>query len=180
VLVEVTEGYDIVECHFSRRINIAEVKHETVSIFECQLQHSSHPVDLMLHVFQEHGEVFDKADLVLIERQPPTGLVHIESLVYMRYRSKALLVSPNSVHKHFGMSADYEERKRQVDEMAGPYIANDYTRGLWRTHDMSDAFVFVLYHCQVQQALRRKYNPSREPTEQSVIPTPFARFVCGR
>src|SRR3990167_920619 len=85
---------------------------------DCQFFHTKTPADWLSHVFYNHYKLFDCADHVLIEKQPPDGLVMIEQLMFLILREKAELIYPRSVHAYFGMTnissdrdTNYEKRK---------------------------------------------------------------------
>jgi hypothetical protein len=48
-------------------------------------------------------DFFEMADFILIERQPPMGLTAVEQLIFSRWRDKAILVHPRSMHKYFNI-----------------------------------------------------------------------------
>jgi hypothetical protein len=52
------------------------------------------------------------------------GLKDIEQLLFKAFRSKAILVSPNSMHAHFGLpSGDYDLRKDLVTSIGKTYLS---------------------------------------------------------
>ena len=158
VLVETDEHLKIIDVPTIRRINIAHCTHDRVPLCDCTLHHSNHVVDKISHVFQEYSDIFEKADVIVVERQPPCGMTHIESLLLFKFREKTVLVSPNSVHKYFQMSSDYDERKKQVVSMGRKFtIEAGNHRGetidpcrliryRHRLHDIFDALLIVRYH----------------------------------
>ena len=158
VLVETDDDRTILDVPVIRRIDIAQCSHDRVALCDCKLHHSNHVVDKIAHVFQEYADMFEKADSIIVERQPPCGMTHIESLLLFKFREKTVLISPNSVHKHFKMSHDYDERKKQVVSMGwaftmetgerrgetiNPSLLIRYRR---RLHDIFDALLIVRYH----------------------------------
>ena len=54
----------------------------------CPLNHTNHMVDRVDHFIQEHRTILDKADVVLVEKQPITGLISVEQLIFDRLRGK--------------------------------------------------------------------------------------------
>jgi hypothetical protein len=115
---------------------------------DCPLPHTKETVDRLAHFFVLYGHHFDAAKYVLIERQPPGGLQQIQDAFFRRYRAKAHLVSPNSVHKHFSMPRkDYEGRKRVAVEIARG-VPGVCLSGHEREHDIADAVLLVLFWMQ--------------------------------
>ena len=111
--------------------------------------HSSDAVDRVQHFLQEFRKLFERASVILIERQPLGGLVHIEQLLYREYRSKTILCSPVKIHRHFHLPrGDYEGRKKKSIRVADPYV-NHFP--VWspssdiRKHDVADAVCITLW-----------------------------------
>jgi Holliday junction resolvasome RuvABC endonuclease subunit len=102
----------------------------------------------MVHAFvTEYSHVFCDADKILIERQPPGGFSSIEVLLHYIFRHKAILISPLSMHKHFGIGhLTYEQRKERTELIASKYINNfqNYDQ-LSRKHDIADALCMILF-----------------------------------
>jgi hypothetical protein len=130
-----------------RKIDISQYTHNTVCKENCTLQHTNHVSDMIIHMIQEHGDIFDTSEHVFIERQPPTGMTAIESLFFYIFRNKCTIVSPNSMHKYFGMTGcTYEERKARTVEIATKYLKdNENFLKLFRKHDVADALCLLLY-----------------------------------
>lgn len=111
----------------------------------CTLPHSSHVVHKVAHIFQIYSRFFETADKIFIEKQPMLvgSMLHVEALLYDRLQERAELVSPQVLHRHFGLKQGaYDERKTMVDDIAGPYLAHlpGYQQ-LERKHDVGDAFL---------------------------------------
>jgi len=106
--------------------------------------------------------------VILIERQPIGGLVHVEQLLYQAFRNKAILCSPNTIHRHFHMAyKDYDKRKEQSVELARPYL--EYLP-FWeecqdRRHDVSDALLMLLWWVKMRQ-LEHEQKILKEQREQ--------------
>ena len=101
-------------------------------------------IDLIPLFVEDHQELFDSADKILIERQPPGGFTNIEILLHYMFRDKVVLVSPVSMHTHFGMRhLDYEERKERTVSMTEKYLKDDIPYE--RKHDIADAFCMIVY-----------------------------------
>lgn len=126
-------------------IDLTNLPHRKVCRIECTIPHTSEVADLMAHFIQEYGDLLDQADKILVERQPPTGLTQIETLLLYLYRSKTHLVSPNSMHKHFHIGHyEYDRRKEETVKIAKTFLEGFDNLG--RVHDASDAVCLALYH----------------------------------
>src|SRR6056300_2003314 len=103
--------------------------------------------DMINGFVTEYADTFCQADQVLIERQPPGGITSVEVLLHYIFRHKAILISPVSMHKHFGMGhLDYEQRKERTELIASKYIKDSlYYDRLERKHDIADALCMILY-----------------------------------
>ncbi len=111
----------------------------------CQSRETTDRVVAMVKKFQA---VFDTSDVVLIERQPLTGLTGVEELLFYMFRQKCQKVSPNSMHKFFGINTlDYEGRKVQTVARARPWLEEQegWLRNSERQHDMADAMCIILW-----------------------------------
>ena len=137
--------YETKQVTYIKKVDITRYTHTTVC--ECKLHHTHHIADYVLHFVQEYRNVFNSSEHIFIERQPPTGLVAIEALLFSLFREKMTIVSPNSMHKHFMIGhLDYEGRKKKTQALADPYLgSNDYYQSQVRKHDMSDAVCILLY-----------------------------------
>lgn len=117
----------------------------------CPLKyHSKSMSDQMDHVFHRYRDIFESSDMIIIERQPPTGLVVIEQLIYREYRSKSYLVSPNSMHKFFDWSKCYATRKEESEAYIRDNLFMSHEQKcqldkMPRRHDVTDAICFGLY-----------------------------------
>lgn len=114
----------------------------------------------LTHVVEELSDVLNKADLVLIEKQPPEGMLHVEQCLYMLLKQRQLkvtLVSPRSVHAYFGMpKGDYEGRKECSVRIAEPYLKDcKKYKNAFRKHDLSDCVLFVLYYMNEKYEIDR-------------------------
>jgi hypothetical protein len=90
-----------------------------------------------------HKILFQSADVILIERQPPGGFTNIQTLLHYMFIEKVILVSPVSMHTHFGMShLNYEQRKERVESIASRYVTIEEER----KHDIADALCMIVYY----------------------------------
>jgi hypothetical protein len=143
--------FSIYEIGMIDMINIQKFPHNNVTKKNCKLQHTKSFCDWINHVFQENDLIFEKADFILIERQPPCGLVGIEQLIFSKWRDKSILISPNSMHKFFNIGMyDYEQRKIKTEEIARDVIIK-YSKLIYeftsyeRKHDIADSICLMLY-----------------------------------
>lgn len=150
----------------------------------CTLPHSGNVVDRMAHFTAYYHQHLHDADLILIERQPITGITDVQALLYDKYRDKTELVSPVSLHKHFGLpKCAYNLRKEMVVDMATPFLAHlDSFTCLQRQHDVSDALVMILFvveqqHLKAQKMSREQDKARRIETDRSA--GCFDRFRCA-
>lgn len=143
------EDYSIMEIIWIDLIDIQVFLHKDgPTKKDCKLNHTKTFCDWMNHVFQENMNLFNNADIILIERQPPMGLVGIEQLIFSRWRDKAELVSPNSMHKFFRIGHyDYEQRKVETEKIAQKCLDN-YSYlvcNFDRKHDIADSICMMLF-----------------------------------
>lgn len=150
VYAEVT-GFSIVKVHVAEKVDLRDIP----CVDGCCLAHSNNVVDRMAHFVAWYDAYFQDAEQVLIERQPLCGLVDIQALIYSQFRDKAILVSPNAMHKHFKLPAgEYDMRKEMVVRIATPFLRELHSfRRLARKHDVSDALCMILFVLHQQHVL---------------------------
>ena len=78
---------EILDCN---RINITNIKHNKVKFCDCTLRHDSCIPDYLDHFIQENEEIFEKADHILLERQPPVGITNVQDLLFKLFRHNLL------------------------------------------------------------------------------------------
>ncbi len=122
VLVEVTEEFEFDHVVWHHLIDIRKLRHGTVPAEQCSLGHTATITDRMAHVYQEYEHVFLAAERILVERQPIMGLQAVQESLFAQFRDKMTLVLPNSVHKCFKMSSNYENRKQESVNLARDYF----------------------------------------------------------
>ena len=135
---------DVLDCN---RVNITNMKHSVMKFCDCKLHHDYCIPDYLDHFIQEHSEMFDTSELIIIERQPPMGVTNVQDLLFTKYRHKVVLMNPGSVHKYFMMSRDYSKRKVESEKIASKYLcsfSNFYNN--IRKHDISDAMLMLIYY----------------------------------
>ena len=140
----INKQINVLSCN---RIDITKVKHSRVNYCNCTLRHERCIPDYLDHFIQEHQIMFDECDVLLLERQPPVGITNVQDLLFTKFRDKVLLVSPNSVHKYFGLSTDYTERKVVSETIAQDFLINfdKFTQNS-RKHDISDAMLMIIFY----------------------------------
>ncbi len=135
---------NIIDCE--NHINTA------IPLCECKLYHSNNWCDRVSHFIQEIGDIYP--NIVLIERQPPSGFVQVEQLLVNHYRDKMVLISPNALHKHFGIGgkySSYEWRKKCTVNISNEFLCNDNNfKTAHRQHDIADAMCMIIYYTQTQ------------------------------
>ena len=106
-------GLVVADCGKSPNIDVKYIK--KVSLEDYKHLGSNDIVDLVPLMVDDHRDIFDEAETILIERQPPGGFTNIEVLLTYMFRDKVKLVSPVSMHTHFGMRhLNYDERKERT------------------------------------------------------------------
>ena len=136
-------GLVLAECGKGPKVDVEFMK--KVSLEDYKYIHSNDIVDLIPLFVEDHRFIFDAADTILIERQPPGGFTNIEVLLNYMFKDKVILVSPVSMHTHFGMRhLNYEERKERTVSIADKYIEGEIPYE--RKHDIADALCMILYH----------------------------------
>ena len=169
--------FQITKILASHVINLNNLLHQRVSRKDCLLHHSNDVFDKIEHLLQEHGHLFADVDHLLIERQPITGLVHVEQILFGKFRSIARLISPNAMHKWLCINhLDYDQRKIETTRVARPYL---HMFPSWveteRVHDMADSLCILLYTLHVDK--QQSQTPStRELEWNGPLQTFFDQF----
>jgi len=116
-----------------------------VSLEDYKYLRTNDIVDLVPLFVEDHKDIFDGVDKILIERQPPGGFTNIEVLLHYMFRDKVSLISPVSMHTHFGMKhLDYDQRKERTVSIAEKYIVGEIPYD--RKHDIADALCMIVYY----------------------------------
>ena len=123
-----------VEVEYIKKVSLADYKYIKSNDF----------VDTIPLFVEDHQSIFDGADRILIERQPPGGFQNIEILLHYMFKDKVTLISPVSMHVHFGMRhLDYEERKERTVVISEKYMGEiPYER----KHDIADALCMIIFY----------------------------------
>ena len=154
-LTEVTDEYEFVDIIHVAVVDITKCK----SLKTCQLDHCPTIADWMRHFMEDWKIILDGADVILLERQPPQGLVAIEQILFFQYRDKAILVHPRVVHSYLACGhLDYEGRKMFSEKAAWMYLTGE-TREIFswheRKHDMADSICMMLWWTNQQRKIER-------------------------
>ena len=156
-LVETDDFYQSKTLNAWKHIDITVMRHNRVPRHTCVLSHTNCLCDRLKHVFQEEIELFNSADVIVIEQQPPCGHIAVEQLILSEFRQKACLVSPVSMQKSFDMRRlTYEERKTQAQRIFNesrivPFEVKDLLSKRERSHDVYDAFLIAEYWLRVKR-----------------------------
>ena len=136
----------------------------------CTLNHTNHMVDRIDHFIQEYKHVLDKADKILVEKQPIQGLISVEQLLFDRLRDRVIFIHPVSMHKHFNIrNLSYDERKEYLVLKTKTYLEGTLYDKVERKHDIADAMAMIIYW-------RRNAGP-RVHREMGKPGTPFDKFL---
>lgn len=130
-------------------VNTTLITHQRVPQAECTLGHTKTATDRVMHFIQERADMFAQCAVVLIERQPIQGHTDVEQVLFMHFRDRAELVSPNSMHKLLQIGhLTYEWRKFKTvefaDTMLDPAQFPEYHQ-MERKHDVADALCLLIY-----------------------------------
>ena len=144
----------------AERVDITVLRHRHVSRAQCTLFHSAHAADRVQHFIQDTS-LLREADVLLLERQPLCGLIHVEQLLYNAFRDKAILCSPVRMHIHFDLprgKQNYDARKLRTVEIARPLLVDlpAWSEQSDRLQDLADAMCIMLWWLQTQQQKDQK------------------------
>ena len=136
----------VIDCN---RVDITKIKHRKVPFCVCKLHHERCVPDYLDHFIQELPH-FNECDILIIERQPPMGIMNVQDLLFKLFRDKVLLISPNSMHKYFKLSSDYNERKKQSEQLSLTHLTDfeNFNKQI-RRHDISDAMLMIIYYYKI-------------------------------
>jgi hypothetical protein len=147
VFARIADDFTVESIERVENVNTTHFEHDLVPYDDCTLGHTKTTTDRLSHFVQERAPWFDACEVVLIERQPIMGHTDVEQCLFMLFRDKAHLVSPNAMHKHFNINyLTYEWRKVKTVEIADTMLGHhpEYL-GLERRHDIADALCLLLY-----------------------------------
>ena len=124
---------------FVRRVGDHYV-HCTTYNLACFSRNGSQLADRVQSFLHFHRSEFSTAEAVVIERQPIAGGGDAAAqLLYQTLRHKVVWVSPQTLHRNFGMAGlDYEGRKQHSVELASVDLSGLPGWSQGRQHDMAD------------------------------------------
>lgn len=150
VVCEVMDGK--LDIKNAELVNIMFLTHERVHSKNCSIPHTREISDRVRHFIQEYEHRWGSPDLVLIERQPIHGITSVECLLFQHFRTVAVKISPNQVHRWMGIQhLNYEGRKESSIFHAEPWLSNfSNFQHLERKHDVADALMLVFFYLRDQ------------------------------
>lgn len=171
------EAFNLIRIEWVKNIDIREYTHEhDLYDKQCNIDHNSNNIaDWLSHIFLEYETLFNLADFILVEKQPPQGLVVVEQIILFKYRHKTILIHPKSMHTFFNISNNsYKDRKKLTMLIAEKNCVwhqraiasyNSYKR----KHDMSDAICLLLYWLRVKN---KEYTKQMNYERMKNLPLP--------
>ena len=108
------------------------------------------------HFLEEYRKkYFDKAAIILVERQPATVYTAIEQIIQYTFPEKVLLQSPMSLHHWMGtVGLSRQEKKAESMRRAAPYVSElpGFVNLKQHKHDLADAVTYTLYYLEQEKA----------------------------
>jgi len=161
------KAFHLIQLEWVNMIDITKFTHDfDLHEKDCCIDHSSRYFsDWLQHLFLEYETLFEISDYILVEKQPPCGLVVVEQIFMFKYRNKCHLVHPRSMHSFFGIGSAifsgedaYEERKKQTQIIAEKNVkwhprAIEYYSKLSRKHDVTDSICLMLFWLREQNKI---------------------------
>ena len=156
----------------TRRVEHCDLTNLTKIIWKCRdphcsIPHTEYTVDRVLHYLKKNEPLFSKCSVVLIEQQPMTGIQNVMDLLFMHFRNKAHLISPNAMHRHFNMPSDYDERKKFTHSLfcaaSKSRQAHETFLKYHRRHDISDSVALALFWVQQQDIKAAAHDRASRP-----------------
>lgn len=169
IAAELNEDYTLKKIHDCDLVDITS----GCRLNNCNLSHDNCIADYMSHFFEEYKESLEEADIILIEQQPPGGLIAIQELIRYQFRKKTISISPRSVHCFLNINhLDYEKRKKASTDIAIKKL-NGFKNFMFqeRKHDMSDAY------CQLFYWIHKKNKEYRKMEEDAQIKKDFSGII---
>jgi hypothetical protein len=151
-VVDTTYKLFISNIYVCKLINITELPTECNDP-KCDLYHDKLICDYMSHLFKKYGKYFEEADLILVERQPLTGITSVQDIILFKYRHKCKLICPNTFHNYYQIGDfNREQRKEFFVKYATPYLSKfkSFCFNI-RKHDMADAFCIMYYFLKIKE-----------------------------
>lgn len=143
-------------------IDLVDITNWNCQKEDCYLFHTKTFTDWMEHVFFHYSCMFEEVEKIIIEKQPPQGLVAIEQLIFQRFRNKTELVAPQKMFSYFNINGfSYDERKQYTESICEKYLPlsmkKEY-KSFTRQHDIADSVCLGLYYLD---SLRKKLHDNR-------------------
>ena len=160
-------GEPTFDVHCLGHVDLTRMVHRRVRRHECRLRHDGHVSSRVLHFIQEHQDLFERATVVLVEQQPPTGLTAVEAVFHAKFYQKVRKISPTSLHSFFHIRhLSYEDRKAFMVRFADRQLRRfDAYRRTPRKHDVADAFAFVYFFCYRERTSLLRAAPNASAPE---------------
>lgn len=100
----------------------------------------------------EYKDMFN-SKYILLERQPPGGLIAIQEVLAFIFKDKVKIISPRSVHSKLGLNYYcYDIRKIKTEYMLIGKLKSQNTdeliskiNNIDRKHDIADAYCMIIY-----------------------------------
>lgn len=100
----------------------------------------------------EYKDMFN-SKYILLERQPPGGLIAIQEVLAFIFKDKVKMISPRSVHSKLGLNYYcYDIRKIKTEHMLIGKLKSQNTdeliskiKNIDRKHDIADAYCMIIY-----------------------------------
>ncbi len=149
-------------------VDITILRHNHVHRECCRLFHSADACDRVTHFIQEHKVMLRECHYLLIERQPIQGLNHVEQLLFAAFRNKAVLCSPQLMHRWLGIDrCDRAGRKRATIARATPTLEKFkvFADQPDKREHMSDALCILLWW--VEQRMPRPLPHATSKSEKA-------------
>lgn len=136
---------------YFEKVNLTKLD---TSLTQDKTNELSDRVDRFAHIYRSHLADCEK---LFIERQPISGIKVVEQLLFKKYREKAILISPISVHSFFKFGSrqgfDYVKRKLAVVKVGDDLISlygTEQVKNKWlemdeKKDDIGDPIVMAMY-----------------------------------
>ena len=165
-----------------RKINLADYTypsfHRVVPYEYCRIPHTSLACDRLNHFLQEEHILFHLCDSIIVEKQPPQSYgATIEQLIISKFRNKAYLVQPVSLHKSFLMPRENRDlRKMYSVEIVSKYLwkfpwFHDMISNNDRCHDLTDSVLILLYYFWKHHQLFVDFEHIKEKLNTNLLKT---------
>ncbi len=136
-----------------------------ITVIECTKENCHHykGIACYLHHVFERYPMFQECDVMLVERQPPLGLIAVQEILRYEYGEKVKMMLPTKIHEWFHFrdypkDATKEERyelrkvwsvelaQKVLREYCQQELVDTVTGPNERVHDIADAFIQLWYH----------------------------------